>query len=125
MVGAPKHLILALVPCACGTTGPSGEPLCWDHDDDGYLAYHCGGDDCDDMRADVHPGATEICLDDSTCCRSRTMAAAALPRTGMLCSTSPRTMIRLLFQYRMHSGISSGPVSRITMSNARRFDFEG
>jgi len=43
------------------------DPL--DGDDDGYAAEQaydgtvCGGDDCDDTRSDVYPGAPEICAD--------------------------------------------------------------
>jgi alpha-tubulin suppressor-like RCC1 family protein len=32
-----------------------------DADDDGAAAAECGGDDCDDAAASVHPGATELC----------------------------------------------------------------
>ena len=32
-----------------------------DHDGDGYLHPACGGSDCDDFRADIHPGADEVC----------------------------------------------------------------
>ena len=32
-----------------------------DRDDDGFLAKHLGGDDCDDLDAAVFPGAAEIC----------------------------------------------------------------
>jgi hypothetical protein len=32
-----------------------------DQDGDGFRATSCGGDDCDDARADVHPGAIEPC----------------------------------------------------------------
>ncbi len=32
-----------------------------DADGDGYLAQSCGGADCDDSRASVHPGAAEHC----------------------------------------------------------------
>lgn len=34
---------------------------CSDDDSDGYYAIACGGDDCDDTAAVVHPGAAEIC----------------------------------------------------------------
>ncbi len=34
-----------------------------DLDLDGHAPLACGGDDCDDLRAVVHPGAQEICLD--------------------------------------------------------------
>ncbi|NOZ87548.1 MAG: hypothetical protein GXP49_15030 [Deltaproteobacteria bacterium] len=36
---------------------------CPDNDSDGHKDFACGGDDCDDTRADIHPGATEICGD--------------------------------------------------------------
>jgi hypothetical protein len=66
--------------CAgCGTTDIRGEPdassdpvveadagsepSCWDRDGDGHMEAACGGDDCDDTRDDVYPGAPEICLD--------------------------------------------------------------
>jgi hypothetical protein len=48
------------------------EGLCWhdsvDDDGDGYTAAvvegtECGGSDCDDSRADVHPGAPTVCGD--------------------------------------------------------------
>ena len=32
-----------------------------DLDGDGHLDPACGGDDCDDDRSDVHPGASEVC----------------------------------------------------------------
>jgi hypothetical protein len=32
-----------------------------DADADGYFAIACGGDDCDDNDASVHPGAEEVC----------------------------------------------------------------
>ena len=37
-----------------------------DYDADGFRAVGVGGDDCDDLRAAVHPGVTEVCngLDD-------------------------------------------------------------
>ena len=34
---------------------------CSDDDGDGHYAIACGGDDCDDTAAVVHPGAAEIC----------------------------------------------------------------
>jgi hypothetical protein len=39
---------------------------CTDDDDDGAFAIACGGDDCDDARSEIHPGAPELCdgLDD-------------------------------------------------------------
>jgi HJR/Mrr/RecB family endonuclease len=34
---------------------------CADGDGDGYTSRACGGDDCDDIRTDVNPGAREVC----------------------------------------------------------------
>ncbi len=36
---------------------------CPDADGDGHHAFNCGGNDCDDSQAGVHPGAIEICGD--------------------------------------------------------------
>ncbi|MFC1654507.1 MopE-related protein [Myxococcota bacterium] len=36
---------------------------CPDADGDKHHAFNCGGNDCDDSRFDVHPGAIEICGD--------------------------------------------------------------
>ena len=36
-----------------------------DRDDDGYADEECGGEDCDDMNWYIHPGAVEICDDDT------------------------------------------------------------
>jgi uncharacterized protein (TIGR03382 family) len=35
-----------------------------DEDGDGYVPEVCGGDDCDDSQAGIHPGAVETCDDD-------------------------------------------------------------
>ncbi len=39
----------------------AADALCDDVDGDGYLDLACGGDDCDDGDAAVHPGAAEVC----------------------------------------------------------------
>ena len=36
---------------------------CWDADHDGHYDESCGGDDCRDDDAAIHPGATEECAD--------------------------------------------------------------
>ncbi len=44
---------------------PGDDPpqQCGDVDQDGYNDIECGGDDCDDGDASVHPGADEVCGD--------------------------------------------------------------
>lgn len=44
-----------------GDTGDSDTPTDSDADDDGHDAIAAGGDDCDDRRANVYPGADEAC----------------------------------------------------------------
>jgi hypothetical protein len=44
-----------------GAGGSGGTIDACDRDGDGHPAIACGGDDCDDDRADVHPGAPELC----------------------------------------------------------------
>ncbi len=56
----------------CDTLADGNDPLCpgaCDSDGDGYAAFSCGGSDCDDGRADVHPGTVEVCSDgvDNNC----------------------------------------------------------
>jgi hypothetical protein len=47
--------------------GDLGGDLDCDRDKDTYRALACGGDDCDDDRASVHPGASEGPPGDATC----------------------------------------------------------
>ncbi len=44
-------------------------PSCWDDDGDGHIDQACGGDDCNDGNAAVHPGAGEVCdgISDNNC----------------------------------------------------------
>jgi hypothetical protein len=59
-------------PCTmdiCVEGGPGEAPHCeyedMDRDRDGHVDEHCpGGDDCNDMRDTVYPGARELCFDD-------------------------------------------------------------
>jgi hypothetical protein len=42
----------------------SGCQTCPDADNDGFYSSACGGNDCNDSDAEIHPGASEICNDD-------------------------------------------------------------
>ena len=44
-----------------GTPGDANTTCCEDADGDGHRDEACGGDDCDDTDATVHPDAPEIC----------------------------------------------------------------
>ncbi len=46
-----------------GTDEPGPDGTCEDLDMDGHASRECGGDDCDDTRADVFSGAPEVCGD--------------------------------------------------------------
>lgn len=59
-------------PCdaaAPQTDAGDGSAGC-DQDGDGYASTACGGDDCDDTRQDIHPGAAEVCDGDDNDCDS-------------------------------------------------------
>lgn len=74
--------VLALLASACGdgeeAGSGSGGATCvtdagsdvdaCDTDADGFRATSCGGDDCDDTRKDVHPGAMDVCDGDDNDC---------------------------------------------------------
>jgi hypothetical protein len=51
--------------CAVGETCVGGQcsSTCADADSDGHADLACGGDDCDDTNASIHPGAEDICGD--------------------------------------------------------------
>ncbi len=44
-----------------GTPGDANPTCCADLDLDGFADHACGGDDCDDSDAAIHPAAAEIC----------------------------------------------------------------
>ncbi|MFO0565485.1 MAG: SUMF1/EgtB/PvdO family nonheme iron enzyme [Polyangiaceae bacterium] len=52
-------------PCVLDA-GPDADPC--DADGDGFRAVSCGGDDCDDTRKAIHPGATDVCDGDDNDC---------------------------------------------------------
>ncbi len=64
-----------------------------DTDDDGYDSKDCGGDDCDDDNASVHPGAAEVCTDsvDNDCdgnedCQDSDCSSQPACQTPVACS---------------------------------------
>ena len=48
-------------PQGCGVDMGADENACRDCDGDKYTDLECGGDDCDDSREDIRPGAEEHC----------------------------------------------------------------
>jgi len=54
----------------CQTAGAAGEAdaSSCDADGDGHERIACGGDDCDDTRADIYPGAVDTCDGDDNNC---------------------------------------------------------
>ena len=70
--GSTYHAIITTVPSGWDGIGRRtssstqwitiARPVaCKDGDGDGYYDASCGGDDCDDTRAAVNPGASELC----------------------------------------------------------------
>jgi len=72
----PDGMLELLTSTASNATAPDNETgwgivsgvaavglycTCTDYDEDGYYDADCGGEDCDDFRAEIHPGADEIC----------------------------------------------------------------
>src|SRR3954469_25210689 len=57
-------------PAPCQTAGAAGEAgaSSCDADGDGHPRPSCGGDDCDDTRADIYPGAVDTCDGDDNNC---------------------------------------------------------
>lgn len=58
-----------------------------DADGDLHLRIECGGDDCDDTRADTHPGALEQCDGLDHDCDDRTWDVAGYPITTTVLHT--------------------------------------
>ncbi len=52
-------------PCVLDA-GPDADPC--DSDGDGHRSVTCGGDDCEDTRKDIHPGAIDVCDGDDNDC---------------------------------------------------------
>lgn len=79
-------------PCAAPATCDEGADTCTtscvDADGDGARAASCGGTDCDDTRAEVRPGAVEVCdaaaLDED--CDPTTLGDADADGDGYLAS---------------------------------------
>lgn len=62
--GSPPPCAPGSDPCVtapCDETARGCVLAATDADEDGHVPTACGGDDCDDGRAEVHPGAEEAC----------------------------------------------------------------
>jgi hypothetical protein len=59
-------------PLLCVESTASCESECPDEDGDGHDEASCGGDDCDDTRAEISPDATEVCDGDDNDCDGMT-----------------------------------------------------
>jgi len=73
-------------PAGAGRVG--GEPFvgCPDLDGDGETSALCGGEDCNDGRADIYPGAAEICDGvDNDCDQARDAGATCPAGSGEVC----------------------------------------
>lgn len=58
----PWVVVLATAWSGCKPDAPPPpEPDPCDLDDDGFEATSCGGEDCEDTEAGVHPGVAEVC----------------------------------------------------------------
>ena len=53
-------MFVVLTGCPAPEAEDSGASLC-DRDGDGFKNIICGGDDCNDDDADIHPDAKEMC----------------------------------------------------------------
>ncbi len=69
------------------------QTACVDADNDGYNAASCGGNDCNDNNASIHPGATETCDGLDNDCDGLTDGAdpdfEGFTTTGVLMGTTP------------------------------------
>jgi len=71
---------------------------CHDQDGDGHYDSSCGGDDCDDQRGDVFPGAQEICDSvDNDCDGSSDEAPSVCLVQGCGCSSHGRPLTSALW----------------------------
>ncbi len=81
-------------PCTVNERCDSATRVCLfdllDGDHDGFPPRSCGGGDCDDSHADVHPGATEVCngIDDNCNGLVDEPPAGTECGTGFLCRSA-------------------------------------
>lgn len=76
----------AELPDAAPDAEPDGDVPCADIDGDGAYDFACGGEDCNDADAAVHPNATELCgntLDDD--CNEATLDLLDADGDGFTC----------------------------------------
>jgi len=76
-------------------TGCSTEPVCADLDGDGFKDAACGGTDCNDGNAGIHPGASEICYDgiDQSCSGEPDLGCSQGPHTNLSFAQYPDNCI--------------------------------
>jgi hypothetical protein len=105
-------------PCMPGQTCDEANQICVtdcavnaDADADGYDAIQCGGEDCNDSRPDVRPGATEFCngLDDD--CDGAVdnnfgMWACLLPNALSMCVAAKCEVVGCVFGFENCDGDS-------------------
>ncbi|MBN2497801.1 MAG: proprotein convertase P-domain-containing protein [Deltaproteobacteria bacterium] len=73
------------IACSDGTCSA----ICPDADGDGYFDRACGGEDCDDSDARVHPGSEEVCNGRDDDCNGLVDDAADCERAGGCACSGP------------------------------------
>lgn len=118
-----RGCVAGAAPCPTGTICVAPEMRCatdcavgGDADSDTHPATACGGDDCDDTNAAVHPGAPELCnsVDDNCDTRvdelpaaSATCAVGEVCRSGA-CGGRPRVVALGVGVYTSYAVLDDG-----------------
>jgi len=69
-------------PARCQASAGSFFCVCPDADGDGFTSIDCGGTDCNDQTAAVHPGASEECNGRDDNCDGQTDEGVCGPKNG-------------------------------------------